>query len=84
MQAISLFEGIERNQNLTIMVCQTAGECDLNVGEVCATYSGPPVDVRIAVDLKCNRTPYGKFVRVRQQITDGSWLSLCECVIYSP
>jgi len=66
------------------MVCQTASECDLNAGEVCATYIGPPADVRIPVALECGETLYGRYLRVRQQITAGSWLSLGEIVIYSP
>jgi len=66
------------------MVCQTASECDLNAGEVCATYIGPPADVRIPIDLECGGTLYGRYLRVRQQITSGSYLTICECVIYSP
>lgn len=78
-----MLKGIDRNQNLTMMVCKTADECALNDGEVCAFYPGPPVNLTLPVDMQCERTLAGRYLRVRQQITAGSWLSLIECVIYS-
>jgi len=75
--------GNERNGYLTIMVCKTADECDRNTGAACATYSGPPADPKLPVTLACGKTLSGEFMRVRQQIVDGSWLSLCEALIYS-
>jgi len=78
-----LFQDIERNRNLTMMVCKTADECAVNAGEVCTFYPGPQVDLTLPVDLQCDRTIAGRYLRVRQQMTSGSWLSICECVIYS-
>jgi len=65
------------------MVCKTEEECALNVGEVCATYPGPPADARIPVVLHCEGTLAGKFLRVRQQMSTDKALTICECVIFS-
>ena len=77
------FAGNSRNRNLTLMVCKTESECDLNAGEVCVTYPGPPADPTLPVVLHCGGTLLGKFLRVRQQIAEGSFLCICECIIHS-
>jgi len=66
-----------------VTVCKTEEECALNAGDVCATYPGPPADPKLPLVLHCGRTLRGKFLRVRQQIADGSYLPICECVVYS-
>jgi len=80
---VILYSGNERNRNLTVMVCKTADECDQNAGAVCATYPGPPANPRLPVFLSCERTLPGKFLRVRQLIAGGSYLTLCEVMVFS-
>ena len=80
---IYLFKGNGRNRNLSVMVCQTESECDLNAGAVCATYPGPSTSSTSVVVLDCGGTLDGKFLRVHQQVATGSFLHVCECVVYS-
>ena len=47
---------------------------------MCATYHGPP---KLPVVLHCGGTLDEKFLRVHQQVATGSFLHVCECVVYS-
>ena len=81
-----ILSGLDRNANLTVMVCKTESECDDNAGAVCGEYKGPPAtlaDLEHPLIMTCPSPLHGKFVRVRQQLVSKA-LSLTEVLVFSP
>ena len=69
--------------NLTVMICKTQSECDINAGDVYSFYPWPTTDPALPVVLHCEMIIPGKFQRVRQQVATGSYTMIRECLIYS-